>query len=415
MKVLGSGNRFVRSGALAVAVAAVCGFGATAAASAASAAHSGSLGAAVRSAAAQATARLRSGQELAASQELGPGQTGARSAIPWTKVGPGWALAEYTTGSAKKAEPVTLYLVDPRGGKYRVYRWPATKLAWQLIDWSGDKTRALFVPTGGKPETMDQLELATGKLTSFRLPSSVGFVIGYTHPDGVNVLATHDGIARYSLTGKFQAQLITGRQFDEEISAPNGETEVVNGTTGVDLVGNTGGIVRKLAVPGVSRNSCTPVRWWSSSVVLASCLPKNAAASQLWLVPVSGAAPSALTPVRNGKGPDLGDLDAWKFRSGLYLQAAGPCGNQFIGKQAANGKVTVVKVPHSLGTDIVSATSGDTMLVHEINGCQPTSSLVWFNPAIKSVTKVLPAPKNGYGVVGVVAYNQNGREPSVLE
>jgi len=409
MRFLGKGNGFALNGMLAVAVAAVCGFGATAAASAASAGHSGSFGATVRSAVAEAAARLST------SRELGAGQTGSRSAVPWKKVGPGWTLAEYTTGTFKKAEPVTLYLVDPQGGKYRMYRWAATKEPWQLIDWSGDKTRALLAPTGGKAETYDQLQLATGKLTSFRLPSSVGFVLGYTHPDGVNVLATHDGIARYSLTGKLQVQLIKGRTYDEAISAPNGETEVVNGTTGVDLVSNAGGVIRSLRVPGVTRNSCTPVRWWSTSDVLASCLPRNGAASQLWLVPVSGAAPKALTPVRNGKGPDLGDLDAWKFKSGLYLQAAGPCGNQFIGKQAASGKVTVVTVPGSPSTNIVTATSGSTMLIREVNGCLPSSALVWFNPATKAVTKVLPAPKNGDGVLGVVAYNQNGKQPSVLE
>jgi hypothetical protein len=99
----------------------------------------------------------------------------------------------------------------------------------------------------------------------------------------------------------------------------------------------------------------------------------------------------------------------------LYLQAAGPCGNQFIGKQAASGKVTELTVPHSPGTNVVTATSGSTMLVDEINGCTPSSALAWFNPATKSVTKVLPAPKSGYGVLGVVAYNRNGRQPSVLK
>lgn len=398
MRFLGNRKGVARNGMLAVALAAVCGFGASAAASAASSSgQSGSPGTAVRS-------------------ELGAGQTGTRSAVPWRKVGPGWTLAEYMAGTFQRGRPVTLYLVDPKGGKYQMYRWPATKYPWQLIDWSGDKARALFVATNTKPGTMDQLQLATGKMTSFRLPSSVGSVLGYTHPDGVNLLATHDGIARYNLKGKLQAQLIKGNKYDEAISAPNGKTEVVNGTTGVDLLSNTGGVVRSLTVPSITRNSCTPVRWWSASVVLVSCLPKSTPVAQLWLVPVSGAAPTALTPVRNGKGPDLGDLDAWKFKTGLYLEAAGPCGNQFIGKQAASGKVTEINVPGSDGTNIVTATSGNTMQVAEINGCNPGTALVWFNPATKAVTKVLPVPKNGYGVYGsVVAYNRNGREPSVLE
>src|ERR1700722_10470956 len=45
---------------------------------------------------------------------LSPGQAGAASAsgIPWSQVGSGWALAEYTKGSYKRAAGVSLYLVS---------------------------------------------------------------------------------------------------------------------------------------------------------------------------------------------------------------------------------------------------------------------------------------------------------------
>src|ERR1700677_5148169 len=35
----------------------------------------------------------------------------ARADVPWSKVGPGWVLAEYTNGAAGKVAPVTLYLI----------------------------------------------------------------------------------------------------------------------------------------------------------------------------------------------------------------------------------------------------------------------------------------------------------------
>jgi hypothetical protein len=380
------------------------------------------LAAAVACAAATATGasaapvRAAGHETRAEHAELAAGQTGTRSAVPWSKVGPGWALVEYTTGKYQKARPVTLYLVDPKGGKYRLYLWRATSQPWQLISWSGDKTRALFAPSSGRK--MDQLNLETGAMTAFRLPASVSSVLGYTSPDGDSILVTKDGIARYSLAGKFQAQLIKGSQFYVAISAVNGQTDVTNAPAGVDVVRNTGGVIRRLHVPGVSRKSggCTPVRWWSAATVLARCglySPKEG--EQLWLVPVSGAAPSALTAERTGNGIDLGDFDAWRFSSGLYVQAQGACGSQFIGKQAANGTVTRVNVPGSLGTDIVTATYASRMFVRTVSGCFPSSAALWFNPATRAVTKVLPAPKDGLGVVYVVAYNRNGEEPSGLE
>lgn len=387
------GLKLAWSGTLAVAVATVCGLGATAAASAAS--THGSRGATVQSA-------------------LAAGQTGSRSAVPWSKVGPGWTLSEYATGTFQKAGPVTLYLLDPQGGKYQLYQWPATKIPWQLIDWSGDKSRALFEQYGGKHTVMHQLTLATGKLTTFRLPAAVGFVIGYTHPTGQNILVSQDGVARYNLSGAFQVQLVKGRQFDEAMSAPDGATELTNGPTGPEVLNNTGGVVRRLHVPGITKDGgCEPVRWWTSTVALVSCLPPGSASPQLWLVPVSGATPTALTPVRTG-GPDLGDVDAWHFASGLYVQALGACGTQFIGKQAANGKVTAVNVPHSPGNNVVVATAGNRMLVREFTACNPASSLVWFNPATRAVSGALTAPKGGNGALYVVAYNENGEEPTFL-
>jgi hypothetical protein len=327
---------------------------------------------------------------------------------PWRQVGPGWTLAEFTTGTYKVARPVTLYLLSPAGRRYQIYRWPAGTQPWELVGWSGDKQRVLLEQSGGKRMRMHQLWLTTGTVTTFTLPRAAAEVLGYTRPAGDNILIADHGIVRYSLTSRRQAQLIGGISHIVALSAANGLSELVNGGTGLELVSNAGGLIRRLPVPGADAavGGCSPVRWWTSAVALATCMPTaSQPGPRLWLVPVSGAPPTALTPLRSGAGPDYGDLDAWRFPSGLYVEALGACGARFIGRQAANGTVTMVNVPGSTGNNVVVATSGHRMLVREFPGCTAGSSLAWFNPATRRASDVLPAPASGDGVISVLAYS----------
>jgi hypothetical protein len=113
----------------------------------------------------------------------------------------GWVLAEYWPGrSAGVAKPVaaaaTLYLIAPAGGRYQLCRWPDTASPPELIDWSGDKTRALL-GTGG---ALKQLRL----VSHLRLPGRAQ-VIGYTRPSGNGLLGwrqtrSHVQLAQYQLT-----------------------------------------------------------------------------------------------------------------------------------------------------------------------------------------------------------------------
>jgi hypothetical protein len=377
--------------------------------------------AAALSAGVSATAYASAGPKVAkapavrpASRMLGAGQVGTRLQVPWRKVGSGWALAQYTQGTVTAAKPMKLYLIDPSGGKYLLYTWHASQNPWELIGWSGDKTRALFGQDSAGPETMRQLVLATGRLMRpFRLPAKVA-PIGYTSPDGNNILAIDDGLARYSLRGKFQARLITGDQHEVGLSAPNGSSYVVSNGTGVDLVSSRGGIIRSLPVPGADAKlgGCTPVRWWKPSTALVTCTPKSDAV-RLWLVPVSGAAPRPLQ--RNLKKPDLGYLDAWRLQSGLYVLAG--CGSchvaflAYLAKLAPNGTVKPHEVPGNGGSNFVVATAGTRMLVwEESDCCGQDSPLVWFNPATRTVQTVLSARQDEQGVIVVVPYEreQNG-------
>lgn len=357
----------------------------------------------------------------AATNAAGHSQPGAAPAatplgVPWAAVGGGWTLAEYSASAvgddtARKAGATTLYLVSPQGARDTLYRWPAGQPNWTLIDWSGDKSRALFM--GPSASTVGQLVLATGKFTSFRLPSGTQ-PIGYSRPGGTAVLAAQqaDGtnkILRYDLAGRLERTLASGQRDSATVAvySPDGTTLAVNGARALELAGNSGGATRSLPVPG--HPACQPVRWWNASTILALCSGPGQVASRLWLVPVTGARPTALTPRRGPEGPDLGDINAWPLPSGLYLQATGACGVIFIAKQLSNGSAAVVNVPQTRGNDnqIVTA-AGPRLLVRAQTSCESSTSLLWFTPATNAVQMLIRAPSGIRGVVAAVAYNRVG-------
>jgi hypothetical protein len=351
---------------------------------------------------------------------LGAGQTGSRAAVPWSKVGPGWALGMFsrsTGGEGVKptSGSATLYLVDPAGGKYALVTWSARsqQAQWELVAWSGDARRALLTSGGfGTREQVHQLQLRTGKISSFTLPKNVS-AIGYTRPDGLNILVgkgqsySSGMLERYSLSGKLLKTLGKVYDISQVAYQPSGATLAGSESNGLALISNGGGVVRKLPVPGV-KFGCEPVRWWSATKILASCLVPAAPGPQLWLVPASGAKPTALTPVRTHPTFDAGDFNAWQISSGLYLNGYGACGTLVIGRQPAHGAEQMVSVPGSASSQIVTATSS-SLLVQRINGCNPGVSLVWFNPATRKMTVAIATHGNQHGVVGIEPYFVSGK------
>jgi hypothetical protein len=189
----------------------------------------------------------------------------------------------------------------------------------------------------------------------------------------------------------------------------------VNLGSGLELVSNAGGLIRPLLVPGLEAYTCEPMRWWNSPDVLVSCSPGGMVGGQLWIVPVSGATPTVLTPARSGSGPDYSDFDAWQFPTGLYLQSIGFCAQYIIGKQAADGTVQEISVRGSSGGNLVVATSGSQMLVRGFGSCAPTvaavSTLVWFNPATGTAQQVLTPQPGSDGVVSAIPFNADGEQP----
>jgi len=359
-------------------------------------------------------------------QVLGAGQVGSRAAVPWGRVGPGWSVVLYSAargaeGTRPEAGPLTLYLVDPSGGRYRMFTWRAhsRETGWYLLAWSGDARRAMFVPTSelynSGREQVFQLQLRTGAITSFRLPAGVS-AVGYTRPDGLNILADRgQGVSagatgtlmRFSLTGHLQKTLASVRGLGAAAYQPAGLEVAAGSRDGIALVSNAGGVIRRLIVPGVTEG-CGAVRWWGAGTILASCAVSGTPGPQLWLVPASGATPTALTPARRGYGFDQGDFNAWQLSSGLYLDGVSACGTLVIGRQPARGPEQQVRVPGAASSLIYAATR-TRLLVQRLGGCSPGASLVWLNPASHQMTVAVPVHGQQWGVVGVAPYFVTGK------
>jgi hypothetical protein len=341
---------------------------------------------------------------------LRAGQTGARSAVPWRHVGPGWVLAMYWSGrfvfagKPKAAAPV-LYLFDPAGGRYRIRQWPVTRNPPSLMDWSGDKTRALVSTS---TSTMEQVVLATGKLNFFRLPGQAA-AIGYTRPRGLGVLGFRTEksgfeLARYRLDGELAKELVPDAQTDTAVYSPSGATLAVGARRGVWLVSNDGGVIRTLPIPGAT-GRCFASRWWNSQVILASCTAAGSR-SRLWLVPAGGSKPTPLTAQRGKHSPDHGDLGAWRLHGRLYLQAMTYEGDGRIFRQAADGQAISVTVPRTPGNNWIDAARGPRLLISAITPCYEGSSLLWYSPATGREVRLISRPPGRQGVLGSVSYGQ---------
>jgi hypothetical protein len=332
----------------------------------------------------------------------------ARAGVPWDRVGTGWVLTQYTSAPPEGggSGPETLYLISPGGTRYQLARWPDWQTAPQLVAWSPDGRRALFQIFSGKGGA-EVLTLATGQVSTFVM-QGVANPIGFTTPHGLNIVAgqpSGDGtsLARYSLSGRLLQRL--GYSADGQVLyAPSGTEFATGAGHGLKLVSNGGALIRNLPVHGTSANSCNPVRWWNSGTVLASCIPADSSIPQLWLVPASGARPTALTPPRRASSGDLGDLDAWSLPSGLYLQAAGPCGVLQVFKQARGGAITLVTVPHTMGDNRVLTALGSRLLIQAPTSCTGSVSLLWFNPATRAGQWLLRAPSNVTGASTAIPF-----------
>ncbi len=329
--------------------------------------------------------------------------------VPWNKAGPGWAVVQYSTGTLSKSGSGYLYLTSPQGKKYRIFEWKKQPpVPEALVDWSGDRQRVLvssqFDATAA--DNVEQISLVTGKvITKFSWPGNV-FPIGYTKPDGLNILAIRQlgmqwQLQRYNLQGQLQKVLASGDYPDPDvIYSPDGVSLIAGTIPGLEEISNAGGVTARFTVPG-KVELCDPVRWWNATTVLTECLmePHVVTLGRLWLVNVKTGKVRPLSSAAK----HASQAGAWQLTSGLYMQDENDtC--EFIAQQYRDGSTHLVKVPGSNG-DIVATGVGARLLVETQSDCgRVGTSLVWFNPKTKSVSDVLRTTGHTIGVQAVVAF-----------
>ncbi len=341
--------------------------------------------------------------------------------VPWSQVGPGWMLAMWSPvpglhpgespppGSPTwETATTTLYLVDPAGGRYPITTFPPPGQGSRprLVDWSGDGTRALFLSEQKGHNAITEVDLRSGEKTTLAIDGSHASP-RYTRPDGKAILLDRSDLSgpasleRVDLAGNHQLTYPLGQDVEGYLSTPDG-TQLVLGThSGLTLMGNDG--VAGDALPVAGQKDCRPVRWWDTGVALARC--GTSTGSQLWLVPIDGGTPTALTAPNDGHGPDYGDLNAWRLPAGTFLQATGACGVVFVAKLNDDGTTSQVSVPGVKGRSVVVVgVNGGNLDLQARAGCGGGQSLIDYNPSAGTSTVLLGQTVNGGGVVSVVPY-----------
>ncbi|MGE2816113.1 TolB family protein [Mycobacterium heidelbergense] len=345
------------------------------------------------------------------------------SAVPWSQVGPGWMLAMWSpvpglhhgesppAGSPTwRTAATTLFLVDPAGGRYPIITFPPPGDGHSptLDDWSGDGTRALFSATEKGRTVVTEVDLRTGAKTTFTTEN--GGSPRYTRPDGRAVLVSRrkgsgpGSLERVDLAGNHQLTYPLAEDFTSYLATADGTRLVVGTASGLALMGNDG--VPGKALPIAGQKDCSPTRWWDagSTIALARC--GSSGVSQLWLVPIDGGAPTALTAPNDGhQGPDYGDLNAWQLPTGTFVQAAGACGVVFLAKLNGDGTTSKVSVPEVKDDSVVVVgVNGGDLDLKARAGCGGGQALIDYNPATGTSTVLLGPSVNGGGVINAVPY-----------
>ncbi len=328
------------------------------------------------------------------------------------------------------AATTTLYLIDPTGNRYTITTFaPGEKAAPELIDWSGDGSHALFRAQGPGSSSVISIDLHTGTQTTIPVKGYPG----YTRPDGKALLVStgFNGnepgtLKRIELSGNEQLSYPTDQlggagQFSGSYLESLDGTQLVLGTANLGnevvprsdnslvVMSNDGKIVRTLPSP-MPKAQCSPVRWWTSTVILANCTAERSSASQLWEVPLDGGTPTALTAVNSGQeddpgfGGDIGDGVAWQLPSGTFLQSAGACGTAFLSRLTPDMHTTRVNVPGVSDSVLVTGVTGDKLVLLAKVGCGGTTSLLTYDPAANTSTVLLGPPVNGGGVTEALLY-----------
>ena len=351
--------------------------------------------------------------------EMPRGEQGSWADIPWSKVGAGWILAEWTATTPgtpdtnQTTTPVDLFLVDPLVGRYLVTTLSSPTLL--LRAWSGDGHRALLYGNpNGTNGTMavTEMNLEQGSSHQIALPTGAG---AFTQPHGTALLwfsgllrASPPTIQRFNFRGGLQLTFSDrfsnlGAAVGSAVYAPNGVELAIGGQRGVAIVYNNGQVVKQVVIPGGI--NCSPVRW-QHGLILVSCEMKSSL-PRLWWVAANGSTVTALTapPV----SPDLGALNAWQVGPTTVVQNEGGCGNLYLSTLGPVGTTKPIVVPGVSARDSVVAlgVDGNQLALHITQACGAGMAVAWFTPASNTTDIVLGPGLNGGNVLSAVLFGQS--------
>lgn len=334
------------------------------------------------------------------------GEVGRRTDVPWRSVGRGWTVAEWGNGSSTA---VTVYLVNPVGGRYAI----ATLPSMLSLEWSSDVRDALLIDHNDG--TAEHLDMVTGTLTS--IPVGQHLIVAGLLPGRVfGVLASTSGAEgrrqRFGILGprgtivtQFPTSAPGAGPFhvnmETTISTPTGEM-VLAGTTGIALITATGHVTRVLAPPAGS-TSCEPLNLWSTTVLVASCSSGHGDPGA-YLMPLDGSPPTRLT-LASAPAGYLGVWNAWPMTGHTLATletGCGPPGVELVrtdgtharfGLPRAKGTYGVVVPEQAYGTTIIATTTGANQCIADKG-----PSLISFDIRTHKTTVLLGPGLNGGAV-----------------
>lgn len=349
---------------------------------------------------------------------LGANQQAERSEIPWNQVNAGWTVALWTAATLTSEQdlipvrPLTVYLVNPIGGRYRITTLDGNHTL-QVADWSTDVRTALLTRQSATSTEVIRLDLASGETRSFTRDGRVRFA-KFTKPSGDAILLepAWGAVERVSLTGARQLIYPFSRTTDDvnayhPLSSPDGRTLVFDSDQGL-VVRAEDGTLRRAIAPPAGSTTCSPVRWWDAGSVLAMCAG-SIGSEQLFVVPIF--TPGAITPLAVSTSPETPFTLAWRLDSGvLLLNYATSCGGPgVLGKLDSTGRVVARAMPEGLGgygMNPVGATTNAVTFVISLScerGYSP--ALVSFNPGTNQLTRLLGPELNGGSVLSAYGFD----------
>lgn len=314
----------------------------------------------------------------------------ARAAEP---AGPGWYLTQVDHGKRGpygiRARSQRLVLVAPDGDRRRILERSVHRSGgFRLLDWSPDGGTALLLAGTEEHQRAIRVDVVTGATHATALPADVSEAV--LAPDGTGVVAVGYEKERTGRAALFTVDWDGATHpVAPDVSGPvlpsaDGTTVVTAGASWRNRVirvlsATDGTVEQRIATP----DRCQPVRWWDADRVLVSCSASHGSPT-LSLVSTATGTVRALTDRRHGRQEqDLGDLDARRIDSGLYVEVSGPCGYVYLARKHHDGSVTQVDVPHAVGNVLLLDGSGGQLVIeHAVScdGAQPRSVIARFDP-----------------------------------